>query len=84
LATALREITETKNLLQSLIVSSESFDYPKAKLVLKALHQKARDLGRLQAKMEKEQNTEGPRPANVYVLDFKQPAPPSKNAPRQP
>jgi len=44
---ALRHICETKHLLDSLITSSESFDYPKAKLALKELEKKARELGRL-------------------------------------
>jgi hypothetical protein len=48
---ALQHVSETKHLLDSLITSSESFDYPKAKLALKALEKKSRDLGKLRAEM---------------------------------
>ena len=51
LEVALRHVCETKHLLDSLIKSSESFDYPKAKLALKALDEKSRDLAKLTAKL---------------------------------
>lgn len=70
LALALREITETKNLVESLLLSSESFDYAQAKIVLKSLQQKARELSKLQARLEKKLGTPAVRPANVCVLDF--------------
>ena len=48
---ALRHINETRQMLDALITSSESFDYPKAKLALQALDRKSRDLARLSAKL---------------------------------
>ena len=49
---ALRHVTETKHLLDALITSSESFDYPKAKLALKELQRKTRELAKLQAELQ--------------------------------
>ena len=48
---ALQHVSETKHWLDALITSSESFDYPKAKLALQALQKKSRELGRLRAKL---------------------------------
>jgi hypothetical protein len=48
---ALRHVNETRHLLDALITSSESFDYQKAKLTLRALQEKSRELGKLQAKL---------------------------------
>jgi len=70
LSTALKEISETKDLLEGLITSSESFDYIKAKAALKELSRKVRDLARVQAKLEVAQRS---APPNIYVLDFKAP-----------
>ena len=82
LALALREITETKNLVESLLVSSESFDYARAKLVLKSLNQKVRDLARLQARLEKKLGGPAIPPPNVYVLDFSRSGARPANPPR--
>ncbi len=82
LALALREITETKNLVESLIVSSESFDYPRARLVLKSLNQKAHDLARLQARLEKKLGSSASHPPNVCVLDFSRSGLPAAQPPR--
>ena len=68
LATALKEIGETKDLVQSLITSSESFDYVKAKAALRELNRKIRELSRVRAKLEAVQKS---GPPNIYVLDFK-------------
>lgn len=46
---AIREITETRRLLEALITSSESFDYTRAKATLEELRLKAKILGRIQA-----------------------------------
>jgi hypothetical protein len=46
---ALREVTDTKRLLEALITSSESFDYVRAKRTLQELTLKVKVLGRLQA-----------------------------------
>lgn len=78
---ALREVAETKILLEALLVSSESFDYPKAKLALKALQQKVRDLTKLQAKLEKEKKELQARVPKIFVLDFKQPLPAGQDTP---
>src|SRR5689334_17526184 len=68
LSVALVEIAETKNLLDGLITSSESFDYVKAKNVLKALNRKLRDLGKLQTKYERLLGSRGP---NTCEIGFK-------------
>jgi len=68
LSTALKEIRETRDLVETLITSSESFDYFGAKVALKDLNRKLRDLSKLQAKLEVQQKT---RLANIYVVDFK-------------
>ena len=67
---ALREITEARNLLEGLITSSESFDYLQAKVVLKKLNRKIRELGRYQARYEGFQKRRMP---NIFVVDFKNP-----------
>ena len=68
LSTALKEITETRILLESLIRSSESFDYPKAKAALKELNRKIRELAKVGARFEALQQSS---PPNIHVLDFK-------------
>ena len=68
LATALKEISETQELLESLLHSSESFDYPRTKLALKELNDKVRELAVIRAKFEEMQKARQP---NIYVVDFK-------------
>ena len=68
LALALRNVIETKALLEALIVSSESFDYPQAKAALKKLQRKVTDLRKLQAQLQSQVT---PMPANVCSVDFK-------------
>ena len=68
LATALREIAETRSLLESLLTSSESFDYPNAKAALKQLHRKVRELGRMQARLEKASQVRHPE---IRFINFK-------------
>ena len=63
---ALQHVNETKHLLDALLTSSESFDYPKAKLALKALQKKSRDLARLRAELLAV--TAASAPANVVAL----------------
>jgi hypothetical protein len=48
---ALREITETKRLLEALMTSSESFDYIRAKATLEELRLKVKVLGKVQAEL---------------------------------
>ncbi len=81
IAIALREIAETKTLLESLILSSESFDYPKAKAVLKLLDHKLRDLCRLEAQFRQNGRIPDKYPPNVHVLDFKHPPRISRDLP---
>ena len=63
---AVREITETHRLLEHLITSSESFDYPKAKVALKQLRVKVRELHRLQ-----EQLNDRPKETNICRVNFR-------------
>jgi hypothetical protein len=72
LSTALHEITQTKQLLELLITSSESFDYPRAKLALKELNRKVRQLGKLQHQL-RSQRFPAPDP-KIHVLDFAKPS----------
>jgi hypothetical protein len=70
---ARRNIVETKQLLETLILSSESFDYVKAKLALKQLQKKVRDLAKLEARWSTPATAENGRPPNVCVVDFEHP-----------
>ena len=79
LSTALKEIKETKDIVDSLINASENFDYPMAKAALKDLNRKVRELTRLRSKFEAIQKATQP---NIYILDFKAPLPASTD-PRQ-
>lgn len=67
LSVALREVTETRRLVETLITSSESFDYPKAKLALRDLNRKVRDLAKVEARMQAEFTAREPK---IHVLDF--------------
>lgn len=68
LTTALRSVAETKHLVEALIFSSESFDYPKAKKTLNLLERKVKELGRLQAEMESLAHMREP---NIQVVNFR-------------
>ena len=68
LAIALREIAETKSLLQSLLKSSENFDYPKAKLALRELTKKVQALSKAKAKFETLLKQREP---NIRLVDFR-------------
>ena len=70
LAIALKEIAETKSLLQSLLKSSESFDYPQAKAILKELNLKVKDLTRTRLEFERAHQAENPE---IHLLDFTAP-----------
>ena len=67
---ALRAITETKHLLQSLLISSETFDYHEAQRALKSLDRKVRDLGKLQSRLETTRKRRSVRAPNICVVDF--------------
>lgn len=62
---ALQHVNETKHLLDALITSSETFDYPKAKLALQTLQKKSRELGKLRATLLGEIVD---RPENILAL----------------
>lgn len=68
LTTALRSVAETKHLVEALIFSSESFDYPKAKKTLSMLDRKVKELARLQAEMESLSQMREP---NIQVINFR-------------
>jgi hypothetical protein len=62
---AIREVTDAKRLLDALITSSESFDYPRAKATLEELRLKVRVLGRVQAEL-----AAGRGPASARIIPF--------------
>jgi hypothetical protein len=72
LSLALREITETRRLLEGLITSSESFDYPQAKVALRELNRKVRDLAKLEGRLGAEFKPSDPK---IHVLDFSKAGP---------
>ena len=64
---ALRRITEARRILEEVVISSESFDYRKAKQGLKELERMIRELGREEARLR----ATGPR-VGAQVLPFPQ------------
>lgn len=50
-AQALRRITEARQILEEVVISSESFDYRRAKAGLKELERMIRELGREEARL---------------------------------
>jgi hypothetical protein len=80
LTAALREISETRRLLESLLISSENFRYKEAKEALSALERKVRDLGRLQVRLEKGRHRRGASAPNICVVDFRNPPPKDSQA----
>ena len=68
LTAALRSVAETKHLVEALILSSESFDYPRAKKTVRLLERKVKELGRLQAEMEAFAHAREP---NIQVVNFR-------------
>jgi hypothetical protein len=66
---ALQNITETKHLLQTLITSSESFDYFKAKATLHRLDKKVKHLTKVQAQLQAAR----PLAPNVRTVEFARP-----------
>ena len=71
LAVALQQITETRRMLETLITSSETFDYPKAKVALRELNRKVRDLAKLEGRLLADLKPLDPK---IHVLDFSQAA----------
>ena len=74
LSTALREVAEARGLLETLIISSECFDYPKAKAALRELTKKLQTLNKTKAQFETLLKQREP---NICVVDFKAARPPS-------
>jgi hypothetical protein len=68
LTTALKQVTETHQILESLITSSESFDYPRAKGALRKLTLKMRELSRLR---EEFAALLAARTPNIQVVQFR-------------
>ena len=68
LSTALKEIVETRAVVESLIVSSERFDYSKARSALRDLTKKAQALAKTKAKFEALLKEREP---NIRVVDFR-------------
>ena len=56
---AIQKISETRNLLQLVVTSSESFDYPKAKLALQELQRKVKELDRVQRDLAAQRQNAG-------------------------
>ena len=64
---ALRNISETRQMLERLITSSESFDYVQAKAALQELQKKVKTLAHLQNELTARRN----RTPNIRVVDFR-------------
>ena len=73
LSTALKEIVETRAMVESLVVSSEKFEYAKAKVALRELTGKVQALAKTQAKFAALLKARQP---NICVVDFRSPSPP--------
>ena len=58
---ALRRITEARRILEEVVISSESFDYRKAKAGLKELERMIRELGREEARLRASVSQTGAR-----------------------
>jgi hypothetical protein len=71
-AQALRRITEARRILEEVVISSESFDYRKAKAGLKELDRMIRELGREEARLRASATESG-----AQVLLFPRAARPS-------
>ena len=79
LSVVVRAIAETRQLLESLLISSESFRYKEARLALASLNRKARELARLQSRLEHHRRR-AVNAANVCFVDFKNSAPKDSQA----
>jgi len=64
---ALRNISETRQMLERLITSSESFDYIQARAALQDLQKKVKNLAHLQNELTARRN----RTPNIRVVDFR-------------
>lgn len=66
---AVRHIVESRDLLENLITSSESFDYYNAKEALERLQRKIRQLARLQLELDA---SRGEPQENVSMVQFRE------------
>ncbi len=64
---AIRNISETRQMLERLITSSESFDYHLAKVALVDLQNRTKTLARLQAELTARQQ----KAPNIRVVEFR-------------
>jgi hypothetical protein len=71
---ALRHLSETKHLLESLIQSSENFDYQRARRSLDDIQLKIRDLGKAKSRLESEVSR-GQTSPNICAVNFSRTAP---------
>lgn len=65
LEVAIRHISETRRLVETLVTSSETFNYPGAKRAIAELQRKTRELAKLQATL---QGANAPAAANIVPL----------------
>lgn len=80
LAVALRELVETRKLVEGIVISSENFDYMKAKGAIATLERKIKRLGKLQAQFEEAHRLPIAKAKNICVVDFRKPLEPSRGA----
>ncbi len=64
---ALRNISETRQMLERLITSSETFDYIQAKAALGDLQKKVKNLTQLQNEL----TTRRAKAPNIHVVEFR-------------
>ena len=79
LAVALREIIETRKLVEGIVISSENFDYMKAKRAIATLERKVKRLGKLQAQLQQAPAAPITKAKNILVVDFRKPAQPRRD-----
>jgi len=71
LGTALREIAETRALLETLLISSEQFNYPRAKIAMGQLRKKLQTLTKTKARFEELVQQRQP---HIQVINFRPPS----------
>ena len=79
LAVALREIVETRKLVEGIVISSENFDYMKAKRAIATLERKVKRLGKLQAQLQQAHRLPIAKAKNIIVVDFQKAAQPRRD-----
>ena len=66
--TAVRHVAETREMLEKVVTSSESFNYIEAKKGLQKLQRKMKQLGQLQARLQKMKAQSN---SKICVIDFR-------------